>query len=252
MAQNIRTPPAIIEEEDTDTDRTPLISSGESFVGYHLRRSLSNYSSIMVTSPSPRGHRSLFQDSGSKYKTIEKERRHHESWDDVTLVIESNQMSSRSKDTSFRSSISLPRRLRLPSILTNPDHKSSSNRASPSQLEMRSCLFQIVLTGVVVLEMLSLIFFATLLLYTEEFGTNYDRNLNAIGLFFYVFFMMTYGLFSLHVSFGIGVKILTALLKSFATSVFFTLSLQHVILLPMFFIYFFPAVISTCINFVLT
>jgi hypothetical protein len=140
----------------------------------------------------------------------------------------------------------LPQRIRLPSILLH-----DSDKRSPRE-EPHSCLFHFVLQGIIILEVVSLIFFVTTLLYTQTYPTNYDRNKNAVGLFAYVFFMMTYGLFSLEFSFGIGVKVVTALLKSFAASVFFSLSLQHTILLPVFFFYFFPAVIATCVNFVLT
>ena len=274
-------------DDDDDSDQTPLISSGEIIVGQHLvqcesnikrsnnkngyknkSNSPRNYSSITTTpvgNNSRWGHnRSCLQETGSKYMTIP-EVEHQESLhlsirEDITGFVDniSNKSVGRSVKLSIenyqesnlhQSQTPLPRRLRLPSILLNAG-RSSSKKKNP--VHEHSCFFQFALQLIVILEMISLIFFVTMLLYTRTFESNLDRNKNAMGLFSYVLFMMVYGVFSLHISFGIGVKVITALLKCFATSVFFTLSLQNIILLPAFFFYFFPAVIATCINFVLT
>lgn len=113
-----------------------------------------------------------------------------------------------------------------------------------------SC-FSFVVQGLVVLEIVSLLFYVTLLLYSTRIK-NIDRNRDAIALFLYVLIVMSYGIFSLQIRFKIGIKILAAVVKTFASSVFFAFSLEHTILLPAFFFYFFPAIISTSINIVLS
>lgn len=113
-----------------------------------------------------------------------------------------------------------------------------------------SC-FAFVIQGIVVLEIVSLLFYVTLLLYSTRLK-NIDRNRDAVVLFLYVLTVMSYGIFSLQIRFRIGIKILAAIVKAFASSVFFAFSLEHTMLLPAFFFYFFPAIISTSINIVLS
>ena len=84
-----------------------------------------------------------------------------------------------------------------------------------------SC-FSFVVQGLVVLEIVSLLFYVTLLLYSTRLK-NIDRNRDAIALFIYVLVVMSYGIFSLQIRFKIGIKILAAIVKAFASSVFFCL-----------------------------
>lgn len=256
-----------------------LTSTGQTSISKTGNSLSKNFNSIITAAKASSSrsykqhHRSCLQESGSKYVTIPETLDSWHEEEDITVVVESKSIGrsnsySKTVDESSRLlpsndhrrtfSISnnnphvtkeSPGRIRLPSILLNTD-KIYSKKRSP--VHEHGCLLQFVLQGIVILEVVSLIFFVTILLYTQTYPTNYDRNKNAIGLFVYVLFMMVYGIFSLQISFGIGIKVVTALLKSFAASVFFSLSLQHIILLPVFFFYFFPAVIATCVNFVLT
>ena len=113
-----------------------------------------------------------------------------------------------------------------------------------------SC-FRFALQGLLVLEIVSLMFYVTLLLYSTQVK-NSDRNREAVGLFIYVMVVMMYELFSLQIGCPLRVRIIAAVIKAFASSVFFAFSLEHTILLPAFFFYFFPTVISTSIHIVLS
>ena len=120
-----------------------------------------------------------------------------------------------------------------------------------SSLRLGTCL-AFVLQALVVLELVSLLFFVTLLLYWTR-ARNADRNRDAVGLFLYVLLVMAYDVWSLQAGSGlaIGVRVLAAVTKALASSLFFAFSLQHPVLLPAFFFYFFPAALSASISIVL-
>lgn len=115
----------------------------------------------------------------------------------------------------------------------------------------KSCGFIFLQQAFVILELVSLIFYVTLFLYS--FGDSHivQRNKSAFALVAYILIVMIYSLYSLQLDFPILLKILASVVKLFISSLFFAFSLEHIILLPAFFFYFFPTVAGICIHFLL-
>lgn len=128
-----------------------------------------------------------------------------------------------------------------------PAHQVTSKQ---SQKWRKSCGFIFLNQALVILELVSLIFYVTLFLYSFDENLP-QRNINAISLGSYILIVMIYSLYSLQLDFPILLKIAGSSVKIFVSSILFAFSLKHIILLPAFFFYFFPTVAGICIHFFL-
>ena len=118
----------------------------------------------------------------------------------------------------------------------------------PLRTWRRSCGFIFLQQSLVILELVSLIFYVTLFLYSFDQNV-YQRNVNALALVSYILIVMIYSLYSLQMDFPILLKLLGSCVKLFISSLFFAFSLEHIVLLPAFFFYFFPTVAGICLHF---
>ena len=129
---------------------------------------------------------------------------------------------------------------------------SSQVTESPSPVKRRnwrkSCGFTFIIQALVILELVSLIFYITLFLYSFD-RTSYPRTSSSLILASYVIVVMIYSLYSLQSEFPIILKILGSAIKLFISSLFFAFSLEHLMLLPAFFFYFFPTITGICFHF---